>query len=159
MDDFSLTGAGLDLTFTLPANPVPEDSFRGFYFSVGDVTFTENGVTSVADSAIFETKPNGGGFTLLDAEFNVIDGLDFTGRKLFTRYRLRPDLQAGHLQPHSRQLRDVGGRPVFCKEAAIALQGFADDLAGRRDARARLACSAWHGRAGHLRCAAVVAFV
>ena len=124
MDDFSLTGPGLDVTFTLPANPVPEDSFQGFYFSVSNVTFTEDGVTSVADSAVFETKPAGGGFTLLDADFNAIDGLDFTGRKLFTGTVFDPTFKLGtfNLTPASCEtsvddLFFAKNRPSPCRDS------------------------------------------
>ena len=95
MDDFSLTGFGLDVTFSLAASPKPATAFPGFYFSVTDLSFLENGVNMVANDAYFETKPNGGGFTLTDADGSVIDGLDFLGPKLFNGTVLDPTFKIG----------------------------------------------------------------
>lgn len=84
MDDFSVTGHGLTLDFTLPSNPTPDGKSPHQFFYIGDVDFTENGVLMTADNVYFYTKNDGGGFDLEDVNGNIIDNLDFLGPKLFT---------------------------------------------------------------------------
>ena len=96
VDDFTVTGHGLDLTFSLPATPVVGDNYsKGFYFYLGDVAFTENGTMMTAADVYFYTKPDDGGFSLEDAAGNEIDGLDFTGKKLFTSGVKNPTFKEG----------------------------------------------------------------
>ena len=96
MDDFTVTGHGLDLTFALPSTPaVGGDYLKGFYFYLGDVSFTENGTAMTAADVYFYTKPDDGGFSLDDANGNDIDDLDFTGPKLFTSGVKHPTFKEG----------------------------------------------------------------
>ncbi len=96
LDDFTVTGHGLDLTFTLPSMPVVGDNFqKGFFFYLGDISFVENGTTMTASDVFFYTKPDDGGFSLNDANDNAIDGLDFTGPKLFTGTVKKPTFKEG----------------------------------------------------------------
>ena len=96
VDEFTVTGHGLDLTFSLPSSPVVgSDSLKGFYFYLGDVAFTENGTAMTAANVYFYTKPEDGGFSLTDAGDDVIDGLDFTGPKLFTGTVKHPTFKEG----------------------------------------------------------------
>lgn len=95
VDDFLVTGHGLTLEFSLPANPSPDGQIPHQYFFLGDVSFTENGVSMVADDVFFYTKPQGGGFDLEDSAGNVIDNLDFYGRKLFTGGVKNPTFKTG----------------------------------------------------------------
>ena len=95
-DEFTVTGQGLELTFALPSTPlVGDDYLKGFYFYLGDVSFTENGTAMTAADVYFYTKPNDGGFSLDDANGNDIDGLDFTGPKLFTSGVKHPTFKEG----------------------------------------------------------------
>ena len=93
--NFSLAGHGLQLSFTLPADPTPTgvDPHEDFY--LGDVDFVENGTPMVASDAYFYTKPSDGGFELDDAFGNIIDGLNFTGPKLFTGGVRNPSFKLG----------------------------------------------------------------
>ena len=96
MDEFTVTGHGLDLAFTLPATPaVGGDYIKGLYFYLGDISFTENGTMMTAADVYFYTKPANGGFNLEDAAGNDIDGLDFTGPKLFTSGVKHPTFKEG----------------------------------------------------------------
>ena len=96
MDAFTVTGHGLDLTFSLPATPaVGENYITGYAFYLGDISFTENGTMMTAADVYFYTKPNEGGFSLDDADGNTIDGLDFTGPKLFTSGVRHPTFKEG----------------------------------------------------------------
>ena len=96
VDDFTVTGHGLELTFSLPSMPaVGGDFMKGFYFYLGDVSFTENGTAMTAANVFFYTKPEDGGFSLTDADNDVIDGLDFTGPKLFTGTVKKPTFKEG----------------------------------------------------------------
>ena len=93
--DFSTTGHGLDLTFSLPSSPTPVGKAPHEYFYLGDVSFIENGVTMVADDAYFYTKADSGGFDLENADGTIIDGLDFIGPKLFTGTVGHPTFKTG----------------------------------------------------------------
>ena len=84
MDDFSVTGHGLTLDFSLPASPTPDGKLKGEYFFLGDISFVENGISMTADNVFFYTKHDGGGFALEDATGSPIDNLDFLGPRLFT---------------------------------------------------------------------------
>lgn len=96
VDDFTVTGHGLDLMFSLPSSPVVgSDYVKGFFFYLGDISFTENGTAMTAANVFFYTKPEDGGFTLTDADDNAIDGLDFTGPKLFTGTVKKPTFKEG----------------------------------------------------------------
>ena len=95
VDNFSLTGVGLDVTFSLAASPKPVSVLQDYFFSVTNLSFIENGVSMVASDAYFETKPNGGGFTLTDADGDVIDGLDFLGPQLFSGKVKSPTFKIG----------------------------------------------------------------
>ena len=96
LEEFTVTGHGLDLTFSLPSMPVVGDNFeKGFFFYLGDVSFTENGTMMTANDVFFYTKPDDGGFSLDDADANAIDGLDFTGPKLFTGTVKKPTFKEG----------------------------------------------------------------
>ena len=100
VDDFVTMGPGLDLTFSLPSMPTPTgvDLHQDFY--LGNLTFVENNQTMTADNVYFFTKPDGGGFDLEDASGNVIDGLDFTGPKLFTGTVKHPTFKTGDFTLH-----------------------------------------------------------
>ena len=95
MDDFSLTGSGVDVSFSLAASPTPVDVYGGNYFSVTDLTFVENGVSMAASTAYFFTKKDGGGFNLLDANDIVIDNLDFLGPQIFKGGVFQPTFKIG----------------------------------------------------------------
>ena len=96
VDEFTVAGHGLDLTFSLPATPTVGDDYqKGFFFFLGDVAFTENGTTMTAANVFFYTKPADGGFGLEEASDNDIDGLDFTGPKLFTSGVKHPTFKEG----------------------------------------------------------------
>ena len=95
MDSFHVTGHGLVLNFTLPASPVPDSFQVRDDFALGDVTFTENGVSMTAHDAYFYVKAEDGGFGLDDRFGNAIDGLDFTGPKLFTGTVKHPTFKEG----------------------------------------------------------------
>ncbi len=95
-DAFTVTGHGLDLTFSLPSSPaVGDDYLKGFYFFLGDIAFTENGTAMTASNVYFYTKADDGGFGLYDADGLPIDGLDFTGPKLFTSGVKHPTFKEG----------------------------------------------------------------
>ena len=96
MDEFTVKGHGLDLTFSLPSTPVVGDNYaKGLYFFLGDIAFTENGTMMTAADVYFYTKPDNGGFNLEDAAGNDIDELDFTGPKLFTSGVKKPTFKEG----------------------------------------------------------------
>ena len=96
VDDFSVTGNGLDLTFALPASPSVGNNYdAGFYFYLGDVSFTENGNKMTASDVYFYTKTDEGGFGLFDKNGFAIDDLDFTGPQLFTGGVKNPTFNEG----------------------------------------------------------------
>ena len=95
VEDFNVTGHGLVLNFSLPASPVPDSSQPHVAFSLGDVSFMENGVTMTATNAYFYVKPEDGGFELDDSAGVAIDGLNFTGPKLFTGTVKDPTFKEG----------------------------------------------------------------
>ncbi len=96
LEEFTVTGHGLDLTFSLPSMPVVGDNYqKGFFFSLGDISFMENGTMMTATNVYFYTKPDEGGFSLDDANDNAIDGLDFTGPKLFKGTVKQPTFKEG----------------------------------------------------------------
>ena len=104
MDDFTVTGNGLNLTFSLPASPTVGGNYdTGFDFFLGDVSFTENGNKMTASDAYFYTKAGDGGFGLYDKNGFAIDNLDFAGPQLFTGGVKNPTFLQGmfSLQPYS----------------------------------------------------------
>ncbi len=118
VDDFTVTGHGLDLTFSLPATPVVGTNYsKGFYFYLGDVAFTENGTMMTAADVYFYTKPDDGGFSLEDAADNDIDGLNFTGPKLFTSGVKKPTFKEGMF---NLTQFDCGSTSAASTDAALA---------------------------------------
>ena len=96
VDDFALTGNGLNLTFSLPASPSVGGNYdTGLDFYLGDISFTENGTKMTASDAYFYTNANEGGFGLYDENGNAIDNLDFTGPQLFTGTVKKPTFKEG----------------------------------------------------------------
>ena len=84
MDDFTVTGNGLNLTFSLPASPAVGGNYDlGFDFFLGDISFVENGTKMTASDVYFYTKVGEGGFGLYDKNGFPIDNLNFTGPQLF----------------------------------------------------------------------------
>ncbi len=94
-DAFTVTGHGLDLTFTLPSSPTPSgfDMRRDFF--LGNISFTEDGTMMTASDVYFFTKLESGGFELDDSLGNVIDDLSFFGPKLFTGTVKAPTFKEG----------------------------------------------------------------
>lgn len=96
MDDFTVAGNGLNLSFTLPASPVVGNHFdAGLDFYLGNISFVENGTTMTASNVYFFTKANEGGFGLSDENGLIIDNLDFTGPQLFTGGVKTPTFKEG----------------------------------------------------------------
>ncbi len=95
IDDFSTTGNGLTLTFSLPSSPTPSGFDPGSDFYLGNISFVENGITMTASNVYFYTHTDEGGFDLEDADQNIIDGLSFTGPKLFTGTIEDPTFKTG----------------------------------------------------------------
>lgn len=100
VDDFLVTGHGLTLEFSLPANPTPDGKTPHANFYLGDISFTENGVSMTAANVYFYTKPLGGGFDLEYADGTPIDDLSFFGRKLFTGGVGNPTFKLGDFKLH-----------------------------------------------------------
>ena len=98
MDEFTLTGHGLDLTFALPASPAVGDNYMdGFYFYLDGVSFTENGQIVKDAEVDFYTKALLGvaGFALFDSDGFPIGNLDFGGPQLFTGGVQSPTFKQG----------------------------------------------------------------
>ena len=113
MDDFTVTGHGLDLTFALPSSPaVDGDYLKGFEFYLGDISFTENGTKMTASDVYFYTKADEGGFGLFDENGNAIDDLDFTGPQLFKGGVKSPTFKEGTFNLQEIACGDGGGADV-----------------------------------------------
>ncbi len=96
MEEFTVTGHGLNLNFSVPSTPVLDEGYMtGFFFYLGNVPFAENGTTMTATSLRFYTNPDQGGFSLDDGNGFDIDSLDFTGPTLFTGGVQHPTVAAG----------------------------------------------------------------
>ncbi len=83
IDLFTLTGNGLDLSFTAAATPQPESSDPTLGFFLDNVKFAANGKSYTARPADFFVSDVGGGFALQDDD-DLIQYFSFGGAQLFT---------------------------------------------------------------------------
>ncbi len=94
-DNFTVTGQGLDLTFSLPSSPTPLGVSPRQDFFLGNISFLEDGTPMTAANVYFYTRLDQGGFELDDSNGNPIDGLSFFGPKLFTGTVRNPTFKLG----------------------------------------------------------------
>ena len=109
MDEFSVTGPGLSLSFALPASPAVAGYLMGGYFYLGSLSFVENGRTVTDSDAYFYTKDLAGGFELTDSDGYTLDDLDFTGKRLFTGTVKSPTFKLGTFALTPLACEDGGG--------------------------------------------------
>lgn len=83
LDVFTLTGNGLNLSFTAPATPQPESSDPTLGFFLDNLKVTANGQSYTASPADFFVSDVGGGFALQDGD-DLIQYFSFSGPQLFT---------------------------------------------------------------------------
>lgn len=83
VDNFHLTGNGLDLSFSAAASPRPESSDPTLGFFLDAVKLTANGTRYTARPADFFVSDVGGGFALQDDD-DLIQYFSFSGPQLFT---------------------------------------------------------------------------
>ena len=89
-DTFTLTGSGVDDTFTLPASPSVSSS-GAYGFTFASVPVDKNGV-QVTDQIIFFNKADGGGLLLEDASSNDVNPF---GPVLYTGAATAPTFKTG----------------------------------------------------------------
>ncbi len=60
VDTFTITGVGVDITFSLPATPTPSDNTLGYYFTMNSVPVTVNGSANPYTVDFYNTSNSGG---------------------------------------------------------------------------------------------------
>lgn len=88
--DFTLTGQGTDITFTLDSNPMPSSySKKDGYFQINDVTLDVNGMTTTEDLQFYKGGEVFGGGVFAP------DLFDLYGKQLFTGTLWDPTFKTG----------------------------------------------------------------
>jgi len=86
--DFTITGHGTDITFSLPSNPTLSGSLAGQDFQLNNVTLDVNGTDVVGDDLEFFTTSQGGGLAdvdgLLGEEWVLLNQFGLYGAQLFS---------------------------------------------------------------------------
>ena len=124
VDDFSLTGNGLTVSFSLPSSPVPASATAGDSFQVNNLQFTDDGQVLSAASTSFFTASDDGGFALEDPAGNVIDDLSFfSNRAVFTGSVVDPTFRLGsyNLQTQSRDDCTITPNGASCPTYALSV--------------------------------------
>ncbi len=124
VDNFSLIGNGLTLSFSLPSSPVPTAATAGDSFQVNNLQFVDDGQTRTAASASFFTASDDGGFSFEDTSGNVIDDLSFfSNRALFTGKVNAPTFRLGNynLQTQSGDDCTITANGASCPTYALSI--------------------------------------
>lgn len=103
LDQFTLTGTNLTVTFRLAASPTASNSYTDLGFEVGSVAVTANGKTLTAHPVQFNLASVGGGFALRDDDdvlelkdsAGVLQSLAYSGPQFFTGAVTQPAFLAG----------------------------------------------------------------
>ena len=124
IDDFSLVGNGLTVSFSLPSSPLPAAATVGDSFQVNNLQFVDDGQTLNAASASFFTASDEGGFAFEDASGDVINDLSFfSNRALFTGQVTDPTFRLGNynLQTQSGDDCTVTANGASCPTYALSV--------------------------------------
>ena len=124
VDNFSLVGNGLTVSFSLPSSPVPAAATAGDSFQVNNLQFVEEGKVLTAATASFFTASDDGGFAFEDPAGDVIDDLSFfSNRALFTGKVTDPTFRLGSydLQTQSGDDCTITPNGASCPSYALSV--------------------------------------
>ena len=124
VDDFSLTGNGLTVSFSLASSSVPAAATAGDSFQVNNLQYIDDGKTGTAALASFFTASDDGGFSFEDASGDVIDDLSFfSNRALFTGKVTDPTFRLGNysLQTQSGDDCTITANGASCPTYALSI--------------------------------------
>ncbi len=124
VDNFSLAGNGLTVSFSLPSSPVPVLASPGDFFEVNNLQIVDDGQPLTAPAARFFTASDDGGFSLEDTSGDVIDDLSFfSDRALFTGTVTDPTFRLGSydLQTQSGDDCSITAFGASCPTYALAV--------------------------------------
>ncbi len=124
VDNFSLVGNGLNVSFSLPSSPVPAAAVAGNSFQLNNLQFVEDGQVLSAASASFFTASDNGGFAFEDPAGDVINDLGFfSNRALFTGKVTDPTFRLGsyNLQTQSGDDCTITANGAACPTYALSV--------------------------------------